>query len=107
MLHAEIDTFPPELLPGGNIGDVLTELELALVRSSEVAHDALCRQLAFKAANDMTSYDPTKLIYSLLAYVVTSPVQMRKLPQLPVLNMHIVRLAVENYFATQKRWVGV
>jgi len=99
LLHSEIDTFPKELLPSDSI---LDELELALTRSSEVAHDALCRQLAFKAADDGTSYDPTKLIYSLLAYVVTSPVVMRSLPQLPVLNMHIVRLAVTNYFSTQK-----
>jgi hypothetical protein len=35
LLHSEIDTFPPELLPP----DVLEDLEMALVRSSEVRRD--------------------------------------------------------------------
>ena len=40
-------------------------------RASEIAYDALCRQLAFRHADDAASFDVVVLAYSLLTYVTT------------------------------------
>ena len=39
-----------------------------LSRPSQVAYDELCRQLAFRAADDVASFDVIRLAYSLLTY---------------------------------------
>jgi len=68
-----------DLLHGGDVStlDMLTtnatslqnEVSVALDRSAETACSELCRQLAFRAAHDSTSFDPIKLAYSILSYM--------------------------------------
>ena len=59
---------PADSLPEGATTDAL----LALSRCVEVGYNELCRQLAFRTAGDMTSFDVTKLAYSLLTYIKAS-----------------------------------
>lgn len=48
------------------------QLVLALLRCAEVSNNELCRQLAFRAAADDTSFDIMRLAYSLLTYLTAS-----------------------------------
>jgi hypothetical protein len=48
------------------------QLTLALLRCVEVSTNELCRQLAFRAAQDDTSFDVMRLAYSLLTYLTAS-----------------------------------
>ncbi|KAL7551759.1 hypothetical protein ACHAWF_014948 [Thalassiosira exigua] len=59
---------PGEALPDGAASAAL----LGLTRSVEVSYNELCRQLAFRSAGDMTSFDVTRLAYSLLTYLRAS-----------------------------------
>lgn len=59
---------PPSALPDNAESTVL----LALARCVEVSYNELCRQLAFRSAGDMTSFDNIRLAYSLLTYIKSS-----------------------------------
>ena len=59
---------PNKAIPDGATSSAL----LALTRCVEVSYNELCRQLAFRSAGDMTSFDIMRLAYSLLAYVKAS-----------------------------------
>jgi hypothetical protein len=60
-------------LPNSAVPEGATSLALlALTRSVEVSYNELCRQLAFRSAGDMTSFDIMRLAYSLLTYVRAS-----------------------------------
>jgi hypothetical protein len=48
------------------------QLTLALLRCVEVSTNELCRQLAFRTAEDDTSFDIMRLAYSLLTYLTAS-----------------------------------
>ena len=59
---------PSSALPEGAASSAL----LALTRCVEVSYNELCRQLAFRSAGDMTSFDVMRLAYSLLTYIKAS-----------------------------------
>eukprot|EP00584_Thalassiosira_punctigera_P008779 CAMPEP_0172541276 /NCGR_PEP_ID=MMETSP1067-20121228/12103_1 /TAXON_ID=265564 ORGANISM="Thalassiosira punctigera, Strain Tpunct2005C2" /NCGR_SAMPLE_ID=MMETSP1067 /ASSEMBLY_ACC=CAM_ASM_000444 /LENGTH=787 /DNA_ID=CAMNT_0013327281 /DNA_START=87 /DNA_END=2450 /DNA_ORIENTATION=- len=59
---------PDSALPDGAASTTL----LALTRCVEVSYNELCRQLAFRGAGDMTSFDVKRLAYSLLTYIKAS-----------------------------------
>jgi len=59
---------PSSVLPEGAESTAL----LALTRCVEVSYNELCRQLAFKSAGDMSSFDVSRLSYSLLTYIRAS-----------------------------------
>lgn len=59
---------PNAALPEGAASSAV----LALARCVEVSYNGLCRQLAFRSAGDMTSFDVMKLAYSLLTYIRAS-----------------------------------
>ena len=59
---------PAAVLPGGTASLAL----LALTRCVEVSYNELCRQLAFRSAGDMSSFDVMRLAYSLLTYIKAS-----------------------------------
>lgn len=52
--------------------DAASQTLLALSRCVEVSYNELCRQLAFRSAGDMTSFDVMRLAYSLLTYIKAS-----------------------------------
>ena len=56
---------PSNALPDGTAA----QIPLALARCAEVSLNELCRQLAYRAANDSTSFDVIRLAYSLLTYL--------------------------------------
>jgi hypothetical protein len=55
----------PEVVPTGTA----SELSLALSRSGETSFNELCRQMAYRSSGDSTSFDITRLAYSLLSYL--------------------------------------
>lgn len=59
---------PAEVIPEG----AAAELALALTRCAENSFNELCRQLAYRAADERTSFDVVRLAYSLLSYVTAS-----------------------------------
>jgi hypothetical protein len=59
---------PTSALPDGAGSEAL----LAVARCAEAGYNELCRQLAFRAAGDGSSFDAVRLAYSLLAYVSAS-----------------------------------
>jgi len=59
---------PDAALPDGAARTAL----LALTRCAEVSYNELCRQLAFRSAGDMSSFDIMRLAYSLLTYIKAS-----------------------------------
>lgn len=56
---------PEDLVPE----DAASEVSLALLRTAEVSFNELCRQLAYKNANESGLFDTTRLAYSLLTYI--------------------------------------
>jgi hypothetical protein len=59
---------PISALPEGAESSTL----LALTRCVEVSYNELCRQLAYRSSDDMSSFDVMKLAYSLLSYIEAS-----------------------------------
>ncbi|KAL3823170.1 hypothetical protein ACHAXA_010054 [Cyclostephanos tholiformis] len=59
---------PISALPMGAESSTL----LALTRCVEVSYNELCRQLAYRASGDMSSFDIMRLAYSLLSYIEAS-----------------------------------
>lgn len=59
---------PASAIPEGAESSAL----LALTRSVEVSYNELCRQLAYRTAGDMASFDIIRLAYSLLTYIKAS-----------------------------------
>ena len=49
--------------------DASSQIPLALARCAETGFNELCRQLAYRAAGDITSFDVMRLAYSLLTYI--------------------------------------
>jgi len=66
--EASIGGLPVTAIPEG----ALSQLYLGLARTAEVSFNELCRQLAYRTAGDSTSFDSTRLAYSLLSYVVAT-----------------------------------
>jgi len=66
--ESSVGGISPEILPPGTA----SQLSLALSRCAEVSMNELCRQLAYRSAGDVTSFDIMKLAYSLLSYVTAS-----------------------------------
>jgi hypothetical protein len=48
--------------------DAASEISLALSRAAEASFNELCRQMAYRAAGDTSSFDLIRLVYSLLTY---------------------------------------
>eukprot|EP00986_Skeletonema_menzelii_P015555 scaffold12049_cov141-Skeletonema_menzelii.AAC.3 len=63
-----LGNLPSSVLPDGASKSTL----LALTRCVEISYNELCRQLAFRSADDSSSFDVIRLAYSLLAYVRAS-----------------------------------
>jgi len=63
-----LENLPPSVVPEG----AAFELSLGLERAVESSRDELCRQLAYRASGDRTSFDSVRLAYSLLTYLVAS-----------------------------------
>jgi len=61
---AIIDRIPHDALPV----DASRLLALALTRSAEISYDEMCRQLAFRGAGDVESFDVIRLAYSTASY---------------------------------------
>ena len=59
---------PRESIPA----DFAKGLSLALSRSAEISYDEMCRQLAFRAAGDVASFDVVRLAYSTITYYAVS-----------------------------------
>ena len=92
------------------------DVALALQRSFEVSRDELCRQLAYASAGDATSYDVTKLAYSLATYVSVCDARERVAllfessddtagprPQVEAPNLKLCALALDSFFGEQGR----
>lgn len=90
------------------------QLVLALMRCVEVSEIELCRQLAFRAAADDSSFDVMRLAYNLLTYLTataslegTAGVEMRagQGPSpgtlTPPVNPKLVRAALKAFFEEQ------
>mmetsp|Transcript_364 Transcript_364/g.527 ORF Transcript_364/g.527 Transcript_364/m.527 type:complete len:764 (+) Transcript_364:74-2365(+) len=56
---------PVDALPEG----VASQIPLGLSRFAELSLNELCRQLAYRSAGDISSFDPIRLAYSLLTYI--------------------------------------
>jgi len=56
---------PPEYTPDG----AAAEMSLAVLRAAEISFNELCRQLAYRSADESTFFDTTRLAYSLLTYI--------------------------------------
>ncbi|KAL3926335.1 MAG: hypothetical protein SGBAC_013519, partial [Bacillariaceae sp.] len=102
---------PAKAIPDGAAALV----SLALTRCAEQSFNELCRQLAYRAAGERTSFDVIRLAYSLLSYVTASnslagtagrelvpgagpsPGSRVSLP-----NRKIVQAALEAFFSEQK-----
>jgi len=70
--ETSIGRLPVSAVPEGTA----SQLYLGLARSAEVSFNELCRQLAYRAAGDSTSFDVIRLAYSLLTYIkATSSLQ--------------------------------
>jgi hypothetical protein len=66
--EVSIGGLPTSAIPLG----ASSQLYLGLARSAEVSFNELCRQLAYRTAKDSTSFDVTRLAYSLLIYVTAT-----------------------------------
>lgn len=101
---------PNKAVPDGATSSAV----LALTRCVEVSYNELCRQLAFRSAGDMTSFDIMKLAYSLLAYVRASDAMVGTagmevtLGEGPAsgtavnpVNRRLVKAALDAFFAEQ------
>ena len=66
--EVSIGGLPTSAIPVG----ASSQLYLGLARSAEVSFNELCRQLAYRTSNDSTSFDVTRLAYSLLIYVTAT-----------------------------------
>lgn len=66
--EVSIGGLPSSAIPLG----ASSQLYLGLARSAEVSFNELCRQLAYRTSNDSTSFDITRLAYSLLIYVTAT-----------------------------------
>lgn len=57
-------------LPAASMPDgASAELSLAVLRAAEISFNELCRQLAYRSADDTNFFDTTRLAYSLLTYI--------------------------------------
>ncbi|CAJ1951994.1 unnamed protein product [Cylindrotheca closterium] len=65
---AGLGGLPTKVIPKG----AASRLSLALTRSAEISFNELCRQLAYRAADERSSFDVIRLAYSLLSYVTAS-----------------------------------
>ena len=59
---------PSHAIPEG----IAPELSLALLRAGEISENELCKQMAYRTAGDSSSFDVTRLAYSLLSYIRAS-----------------------------------
>mmetsp|Transcript_35829 Transcript_35829/g.86633 ORF Transcript_35829/g.86633 Transcript_35829/m.86633 type:complete len:657 (+) Transcript_35829:547-2517(+) len=59
---------PAKAIPDG----AAAELSLALTRCAESSFNELCRQLAYRGADERTHFDVIRLAYSLLSYVTAT-----------------------------------
>lgn len=60
-----IGGLPPDISPN----DAASELSLSVLRAAEVSFNELCRQMAYRFANESSLFDTTRLAYSLLTYI--------------------------------------
>lgn len=51
---------------------VATEVFWGLLRCAEISSNELCRQLAYRTAGDLNSFDVIRLVYSLLTYLCST-----------------------------------
>lgn len=67
-LHTNLSSLPSSAVPD----DAASKIPLALARCAETGSNELCRQLAYRAAGDTSSFDVMRLAYSLLTYIKAS-----------------------------------
>lgn len=101
-------------LPANSTPEVASaELSLAILRAAETSFDELCRQMAYRAADETKFFDPTRLAYSLLSYARSTkslagtagresilgegPDQAP-----PKINRKVIKAALDTYFAEQQ-----
>mmetsp|Transcript_48500 Transcript_48500/g.56687 ORF Transcript_48500/g.56687 Transcript_48500/m.56687 type:complete len:789 (-) Transcript_48500:253-2619(-) len=105
-----IGGLPKEATPPG----AALDLVVGLARSAEISLNELCRQLAYRAAGDYSSFDVIRMTYSLLSYVKASEalaetagreITPGKGPDpgtvVPRTNRRLVRAALAAFFAEQ------
>jgi hypothetical protein len=91
------------------------ELSLAVLRAAEISFNELCRQLAYRSADESTFFDTTRLAYSLLTYirstrslegtagretVIGAGPDENTVP--PKTNRKIIKAALSAFFAEQR-----
>jgi hypothetical protein len=114
--EVRVGGLPSNAVPDG----AAAEISLALARCAEVGSNELCRQLAYRAAGDSTSFDVIRLAYSLLSYITStqslSGVAGRELipgqgvaagTQVTPLNKRLVVASLAAFFAEQNKNDGL